>query len=114
MWATNRRVRSEDYETWLRDLQNVHQVTEEPMSTFADLVKLTEEHEIAKRRFQSAKQIEERVAVERFNMARDLAAEHKIDIGKVHIVTVGGRIYLFDYQGGYGWTLALVEPITVS
>lgn len=112
MWATNRRVRSEEYETWLRDLQNVHQVTEEPMSTFADLIKVTQEYRSAEWQFEEAYKARERLATANRQALEAFVVERMLSPRDVYVYTCDGNFYTLSYQGG--WVLSPAEPITVS
>ncbi len=113
MWATNRRVRSEEYETWLRDLQNIHQVTEEPMSvTFADLIKVTQEYRSAERQFEEAYKARERLATANRQALEAFVVERMLNPWDVYVYTCDGKFYTLSCQGV--WVLSPAEPITVS
>lgn len=112
MWATNRRVRSEEYETWLRDLQNVHQVTEEPMSTFADLIKVTQEYRSAEWQFEEAYKARERLATASRQALEAFVVERMLNPRDVYVYTCDGNFYTLSCQGV--WVLSPAEPITVS
>lgn len=82
------------------------------MSTFADLVKVTQEYRDAERQFEEAYKARERLAEANRQALEAFVAEHRLNTRNVYVYTCDGKFYTLSCQGV--WVLSPAEPITVG
>lgn len=82
--------------------------------TFADLVKVSQEHRLAEQQFEEAYRTREGLAVARRRALAEYAADLQLNANDVFIFNYAGKFFTLRCNGGSDWTLSPVEPIVIS
>lgn len=80
--------------------------------TFADLVKVSQEHRLAEQQFEEAYKNRERLAVARRRAVETFVADRMLNENDVYVYTCDGKFFTLSCRGV--WTLSPVEPIALS
>jgi len=94
--------------------QAAKELNRKPARTFADLVKISQEHRLAEQRFEEAYRTRERLGIARQRALAEYAADLRLNANNVFIFTHAGKFFMLSCRGGSDWTLSPVEPIVIS